>query len=166
MFQREVSAAEIRQMQNSEGRDNEESNCQAIHIIRMYHFIKCIISIIREHLLYTRPCAKSLTHSIFINTITLMRLLGTNFPFELMRKLRQWKVKMFAPSHGASNQPGRGRISESLTPECLYSATTLRVLVAVSELPDPISLRSQGHWELLGRQVPVRWWRMSNRTTR
>lgn len=113
MFQREVLAAEIRQMQNSEGRDNEQSNCQAIHIIRIYHFIKCIISIIREHLLYTRPCAKSLTHSIFINTTTLMRLLEP-LPFELMRKLRQWKVKMFAPSHCASNQPSRGRISESL----------------------------------------------------
>ena len=165
MFQREVSAAEIRHMQNSEGRDNEESNCQAIHIIRMYHFIK-YISIIFEHLFYTRPCAKSLTHSIFINTITLMGLLGTHIPFELMRKLKQWKVKIFAPSHGASNQPGRAVISEPLTPESLHSTATLRVLVAVSELPDPISLWSQGQWELLGRQVLARWWRMSNRATR
>lgn len=143
-------------MQNSEGRDNEESNCQAIHIIRMYHFIKYIISIIFAHLFYTRPCAKSLIHLIFINTTTLMGLLGTNIPFELMRKLRHCKVKMFATSHGASNQSGRGMISESLTPKSLYSITTLRVLLALSELPDPISLRSQGQWELLGRQVPAR----------
>lgn len=133
-----------------------ESNCQAIHIIRMYHFIKYIISIIFEHLFYTRPCAKSLTHLIFINTITLMGLLGTNIPFELMRKRRHWKVKMFATSHGASNRSGRGMISESLTPKSLYSTTTLRVLLVLSELPDPISLRSQGQWELLGRQVPAR----------
>lgn len=85
-----------------------------------------------------------------------MGLLGTHIPFELMRKLRQWKVKIFAPSHGASNQPGRGVISESLTPESLDSAATLTVLVALSELPDPISLRSQGLWELLGRQVLAR----------
>lgn len=133
-----------------------ESNYQAIHIIRMYHFIKYIISIILEHLFYTRPCAKSLTHLIFINTITLMGLLGTNTPFELMRKLRHWKVKMFATSHGASKQSGWGMISESLTPKSLYSATTLTALLALSELPDPVFLRSQGQWELLGRQVPAR----------
>ena len=53
-------------------------------------------------------------------------------------------------------EPGRAVISEPLTPESLHSTATLRVLVAVSELPDPISLRSQGQWELLGRQVLAR----------